>query len=170
MKNIILIGFMGAGKTTIGQEFAKKFEMEFLDTDEQIEKEQNCTIRELFSEKGEAYFRCLETELLGRLADCENTVVSVGGGLPIQEENHVLLRELGTSVYLKAARKTLVDRLQGDTSRPLLQGGELEHKITDLMQKRETIYERVADKIIVTDQKSPEQIISELAQWMVSKE
>lgn len=162
MKNIILIGFMGAGKTTIGQRLAKRLQMDFLDTDQQIEKEQHCTINQIFRDKGEAQFRQMETKLLSQLLGCENTVISVGGGLPVQTENHDLLKKLGISVYLKASKETLIERLKGSTSRPLLQGGELEHKITDLMEKRESIYEKVADSIIRTDQKSPQQLVCEL--------
>lgn len=162
MKNIILIGFMGAGKTTIGQKLARRLQMDFVDTDQQIEKEQHCTVSKIFRDKGEVQFRRMETELLSRLLDCENTVISVGGGLPVQTENHEYLKKLGITVYLKAAKETLIERLKGGTGRPLLQGGELEHKITDLMKKRESIYESVADTILKTDQKTPGQIVDEL--------
>lgn len=162
MKNIILIGFMGAGKTTIGQKLARRLAMDFVDTDQQIEKEQHCTIGKIFRDKGEVQFRRMETELLSRLSGCEHTVISVGGGLPVRTENHEYLKNIGKTVYLKAEKETLVERLKGGAGRPLLQGGELEHKITELMQKRESIYERVADTVLKTDQKSPGQIVDEL--------
>lgn len=160
MKNIILIGFMGAGKTTVGRRLAAKLKLPFVDTDEQIEKEQGRSIREIFEKEGEAFFRDLETEQLrklGRKDLCQ--VISVGGGLPVQIQNHELLKELGTTVYLKADKTTLVTRLSGDTGRPLLQGGSLEEKIEQLMQERASVYEQVANFIIETDSKSLQETV-----------
>ena len=152
MENIILIGFMGAGKTTLGRRLAKQLGVAFVDTDARIEQEQGRRISDIFAREGEAFFRGLETELLGRLLGQEKMrVISVGGGLPVQEQNHELLRKLGKTVYLKAEKETLLGRLTGDTERPLLQGGDLERKITQLMAAREDIYERVADVTLPTD-------------------
>ena len=101
MKNIVLMGFMGAGKTTIGKKLAKALECEFIDTDEWIEKEQGRKISDIFAEDGEVAFRDMEKDLLKRLQNSEDRfVLSIGGGMPVREENRALLRNLGTVVYL----------------------------------------------------------------------
>lgn len=153
MNNIILIGFMGSGKTSFGKWLMKNRGMNFVDTDEYIEKLEGRTINEIFRDSGETYFRELETETVKKLIACkyDNTVFSVGGGLPVKEVNGRLLHELGTVVYLKAGVDTLCKRLSGDKKRPLLAGGDLRKKITDLMSVRADIYEAVADIAVETD-------------------
>lgn len=153
MKNVILIGFMGSGKSTIGRKLSDKYGLKHIDTDWYIEKEQNKKISDIFSEKGEEYFRNLETECIKTLIDKykDNAVVSVGGGLPVKEANRELLHTLGTVVYLKADVSTLEARLSGDKKRPLLKGGDLHEKIVSLMEKRQAIYEQTADFIVETD-------------------
>lgn len=164
MTNMILIGFMGAGKTTVGLQLSKKLNLPFLDTDQRIEEEQKRAISDIFANEGEAYFRSLETKQLEKLIqEINGSVISVGGGLPVQKVNHDLLKKLGTTVYLKAKKDTLIQRLQGDTSRPLLQGGELEERIENLMNAREAIYEQVADVVVETDEKTLENVIAELS-------
>lgn len=164
MNNIILIGFMGAGKTTLGSLLAQRLGVRFLDTDQYIEAQQKRTISSMFEQEGEAYFRRLETELLQTLADSgQPAVISVGGGLPVQRVNHALLRRLGTAVYLKAEEGTLVERLQNSKNRPLLQGDSLEERIAKLMAERESVYEEIADYIIHTDNKTLAEVLEEAA-------
>ena len=162
MKHIILIGFMGAGKTTLGKALAQECGLPFVDTDERIVQQQNREINDIFQKEGESFFRQLETQQLRTLVQEARSVVSVGGGLPVQPQNQPLLRELGETIYLKASKETLLERLQGSENRPLLKGGELKQKIETLMAERESIYERTADRIVVTDQKTPEEVIEEL--------
>ncbi len=150
--NIILIGFMGSGKTTFGRWIAKSHSMKFLDTDEYIENKYNKLIKDIFSESGEAAFRDMETQAVRELADsCDNCVISVGGGLPVRDINRKLLKELGIVVYLEAEVDELVKRLSKDTSRPLLAGGNLREKIESLMAAREALYKDAADVIVKTD-------------------
>lgn len=149
--NIILIGFMGCGKTTFGKWIAKNKRMKFVDTDEIIEKNEQCTINEIFKNRGEEVFRNMETEVIRKLLDtAENSVISAGGGLPVKQINRGLLKELGTVVYLRTPKEELVKRLLNDTSRPLLKGGNIEQKIDTLMGLRKDIYEETADIIIDT--------------------
>ena len=110
-------------------------------------------ISDIFSNKGEEYFRNLETECIKKLIDRykDNIVVSVGGGLPVKDVNRKLLHTLGTVVYLKAEVSTLENRLSGDNKRPLLKGGDLHGKIISLMEKRQAIYEQTSDLIVKTD-------------------
>lgn len=163
MNRIVLMGFMGAGKTTIGKELAKSLGCQFLDTDEMIEKEQNRKISELFETDGEQAFRDMETELLKRLSKSrELFVLSIGGGMPVREENRELLRQIGTVIYLKTSKEEIIRRVSGDKNRPLLQGGSLEEKVTSLMNAREQIYIETAHQEFLTDGKSPLQIVLEL--------
>ena len=163
MKNIILMGFMGAGKTTIGKKLSKALNWEFIDTDAYIEEEQGRKISDIFAEDGEMAFRDMETDLLKRLQNGENQfVLSIGGGMPVREENRALLRNLGMVVYLKTSKEEIIRRVSGDKNRPLLQGGDLEEKVTNLMNVRECIYIETAHVEIVTDGKTPEQVVKEI--------
>lgn len=151
MNNIILIGFMGSGKTTFGKWIARNKNMAFCDTDEYIVKREQTSINDIFAKKGEQYFRNLETEVIKELTgSLTNTVISVGGGLPLKEENRVLLRELGTVVYLRTSQEELVRRLEHDTTRPLLAGGNVKEKIAALMEARQEYYLSAADVIADT--------------------
>lgn len=163
MDNIILIGFMGSGKTSVGKELAKVFSYQFFDSDELIEKKAGRTVKEIFAKSGEAYFRKLETELIISFTDkISNTVLSVGGGLPIQPGNTELLRDLGTVIYLKTSRSTIKNRLQGDSSRPLLLGPEGESRLEQLYSLREPIYKSASHLIITTDDKSIDEIVQNI--------
>ena len=165
--NIILIGFMGCGKTTFGRWIEQNHARKLIDTDNIIVLEQHKTVNEIFAEHGETYFRDLETECIRKLiADgIHDTVISVGGGLPIREENGELLGRLGTVVYLRAEVDTLVRRLSHDKTRPLLAGGNVEEKIKDLMGKRAGIYEKCADLIIDTDDTSFEKMYERIVRY-----
>ena len=164
MKRIVLMGFMGAGKATIGKALAEKLSWDFIDTDAEIEKEQGRKISEIFETEGEQTFRDMETQLLKKLEKSEERfVLSIGGGMPVREENRELLRQIGTVVYLKATKEELVRRLSGDTSRPLLQGGALEEKVAALMAARESIYVETAHQEVVTDGKSVKELIEKIS-------
>ncbi len=165
MKNLILIGFMGAGKTTVGKLLAREKEMLFVDTDERIVSEQGREIPDLFSEKGEEDFRDLETDLLERmLEDTDQAVISVGGGMPVRERNRKLLRSLGLVVYLSATRQTILERVKNDGSRPMLSGGDLERKVEQLMREREALYRQTAHIDVRTDGRSVRQVLKIIGQ------
>ena len=163
MKNIVLMGFMGAGKTTVGKCLAKALNCEFIDTDEQIEKEQGRKITDIFAEDGEKTFRDMETDFLKRLQKREGQfVLSIGGGMPVREENRALLRNLGNVVYLKTSKEEIIRRVSGDRNRPLLQGDALEEKVTALMNAREEIYTETAHAAVLTDGNRPEELIKKI--------
>lgn len=173
MTNIILIGFMGCGKTTFGKWLADRQQMDFTDTDEFIEKLEKRSISDIFAQEGEEYFRDLETKVLrmflGGEKDIGNehrlyksTVISVGGGLPVREENRRLLHKLGKVIFLDASVDELVRRLQGDDTRPLLKGGELREKIGELMDRRIDIYDDTADIIVMTDGRTLNEVFDEI--------
>lgn len=163
MKNIVLMGFMGAGKTTVGKKLATALSCEFIDTDAYIEKEQGRKISDIFAKDGEQAFRDMETDFLKHLQHSEETfVLSIGGGMPVREENRTLLRNLGTVIYLKTSKEEIIRRVSGDKNRPLLQGGDLEEKVTFLMHGREHIYMETAHREVLTDGKNPEKLVKEI--------
>ena len=163
MQHIVLIGFMGAGKTTIGKKLARKADREFIDTDEMIETQTGEKISDIFAVNGEAYFRKLETGVLRQLIEKqENCVIAVGGGLPMQPDNHPLLKQMGTVVYLQAETDTLVQRLKNDKSRPKLQGGNLRERIEALMNEREATYRKISNVSVVTDHRRYGEIVQEI--------
>ena len=162
-RNIILIGYMGSGKSTVGRKAAKAVEYIFLDTDDLIEKEEGMTISKLFEEKGEPYFREKETETIKKLiAGSKGNIIATGGGLPMKAGNAELLKELGTVIYLKAETETLMKRLSGDTARPLLQNGDLREKIETMLAIRGPVYEACADLVLQTDDMSFYEIICQI--------
>ncbi len=146
MQNIILIGFMGCGKSTLGKKLAKKFNFEFLDSDKEIEKNENLTVSEIFEKYGERYFRDLEKNFLLSIQDKKNIVLSTGGGLPCFNENMNLLNTLGTTLYIKLHPIELTKRiLDSKTVRPLAKDKSKEELYTfvyELLQKREVFYSK----------------------------
>ena len=168
-KSIVLTGFMGAGKTSLGKAVSKILQVPFLDTDEMIVRSEQMTVQEIFDRKGEAYFRALETETVRSLGQREDRfVLSVGGGLVMRAENRILLHEAGLVVYLKVGTKTLVERLSQDTKRPLLHQGEgtLEEKISRILEEREPCYLDAADVVYVNDGKSFRTAAGEIAAFV----
>lgn len=161
--NCILIGYMGCGKSTVGRKLAEALNYEFIDTDAWIEKWQGMTISEIFKFKGESYFRDLETEVLRKLLE-ENGdyIISVGGGLPLREENRKLMQKLGQVIYLKAAPETIYNRIKGDVTRPLLQTENPRAKIIEMLNDREEKYMAAASKVIVVDEKEVSEIVGEI--------
>ena len=159
--NIILIGYMGCGKTTVGESLARSLSYHFRDSDQLLEQKANDTINHIFAAQGEEYFRNLETELLTELLPVlKQTVLSTGGGLPLREQNRKLLKEIGYVVYLKASKETTLQRLVGDRTRPLLQGEDMEQKIENMISYRTPIKTQAADQTVITDDKSIEEIVT----------
>ena len=159
--NILLTGFMGAGKTTVGKKLAKRLGYLFVDTDREIEKEQGCSIAEIFKYGGEECFRDLETDILQKLQTKQNLVIATGGGMVLRNENRSLMQSLGTRVYLKVELQELMRRLKKDKKRPLLQKLKPEEHILEMLQQRKSIYEE-AECIIDTTDLSPHQMVTEI--------
>lgn len=164
MKNIILIGFMGCGKTSVGKRLATTIGSDFLDTDELIEKAQKRSIREIFDTDGEAAFRTMETDCLKELLKNKENgfVLSVGGGLPIREENRMLLKQLGDVILLQASPDVIYQRVKNDRTRPLLQDKNPRGRILDLMSARKKYYEDAADHMVLVDGKTFDEIIEDI--------
>lgn len=162
-KNIILIGFMGSGKTSTGLKLSYRLQTPVEDTDKLIEQREGRNISEIFATEGEEYFRGLETTLLKEISERNYVrIISVGGGTPVRQENRALLKRCGTVVYLRIRPETVYERLKGDTTRPLLQCENPLEKIRTLLEARKDAYEECADIIIDVDGHSTEQILEEL--------
>ena len=171
MGNVILIGFMGSGKTTVGLRLSYRLRRPVIDTDKEIEREEQRTISDIFAADGEAYFRDKETACLRKLIGSANhQIISVGGGLPIREENRALLHELGQVFYLRAKGETIYERVKDDTTRPLLRGGDPLAKIQALLNERDPYYQAAADVVISVDGKSFEQILNEIEEHVNERE
>ncbi|MDE6406479.1 MAG: shikimate kinase [Lachnospiraceae bacterium] len=163
MRNVILIGFMGCGKSTVGLRLSYRLRRTIIDTDKEIEKEEQRTISDIFATDGEAYFRDRETACLRKLTGiATNQIISVGGGLPVREENRALLHELGQVFYLRAKGGTIYERLKDDTTRPLLQVADPLAKIETLLEERDPYYKAAADVVITVDGKSFSEILDEI--------
>lgn len=150
-ENIVLVGYMGAGKTTVGKALAKRTGKRFVDTDALIVSQMDLSINDIFEKYGEAYFRDLETKLLDNLIKSDvGCIVSCGGGLPMREENRPYLKRLGKVVYLKVSETDIMKRLKGDTTRPLLKGprDEVKERIHNMLEMRDPVYTEVADVVI----------------------
>ena len=150
---------MGSGKTSVGLKLSYRLRMPVEDTDKLIERREGCSVRDIFQNKGEEYFRQLETELLKELTESKSVkIYSVGGGTPVRPENRELLRKLGMVVYLRLQPETVYERLKDDTARPLLQCEDPLERIKELMQDRKAAYEESADMILDVDVMTLEQI------------
>lgn len=161
--NIILIGFMGAGKSSVGTYLANALSMKFVDTDNEIEKRCQMTISEMFKSKGEEVFRLMETNLLSEYQETLNqTVLSTGGGMPLRKENARLLREVGFVIFLKTSKEVTYQRLKSDTTRPLLQCENPLGAIEQMLKIRVPIYEACADMVLETKDKSIDKIVQEI--------
>lgn len=162
-KNIILIGFMGCGKTTIGRALSEVTGYELIDVDSYIENAQGCTVKDIFMDHGEEYFRNLETEAVRELGGVvSNSIISTGGGLPMRIENVEGLDRLGNVIYLKTTPGEVYRRLKGDTTRPLLRGDDAQARISELMSKRVMKYAGAADFTVDTTGKSVENIVADI--------
>lgn len=171
MGNVILIGYMGCGKSSVGVKLSYRLKQPFLDTDKMIENRAGKMISEIFDEEGEAYFRNLETETITELLNQKHWyIISTGGGLPMRSENREVLKKLGKVIYLRTKPETIYNRLKGDTTRPLLRGDDPLGKITEMISQRGPVYEEAADEIIDVDKLSFEQILSKISQMVSNKE
>ena len=151
---------MGAGKTTVGIELAKKLSYKLIDTDQSIENDQSRKIKDIFSEDGEPFFRNLETLKLKELINEENAIISTGGGIILKDENRSILNDLFT-IYLKADFENIFNRIKQDTSRPLLLTDDPYNTAKDIFKSRQSVYESF--KIHVrTDNKTPQQVVEEI--------
>ncbi|MCT7954254.1 shikimate kinase [Laspinema palackyanum] len=155
--NLYLIGMMGSGKTTIAQILAPQLEYRYFDTDRLIEQVAGQSIPEIFAESGEAAFRELETKVLSELCAYTRLVVATGGGIILNRQNWSYLQH-GVVVWLDVPVEQLYQRLEGDTTRPLLRDPDPMGKLRSLLDQRQSLYSQADVRVIVGPEDTPEQI------------
>ena len=163
-KNILLIGFMGAGKSTVSAKLSELLAMEIMEMDAYIQKKEGMSIKDIFATNGEEYFRNCESNTLIELREKKHMVVSCGGGVPLREKNVELMKNSGYVVWLTATPEAIYERVKDSTERPLLNGNMNVPFIQNLMESRREKYERAADIVIDTTGKEIESICEELLQ------
>lgn len=147
MRNVVLFGFMGTGKTAAGKELARRLRMKFVDMDSVIEEKEACTISEIFAEKGEKRFRELEAETANALSRREGLVIATGGGVVLNEANVDALQSSGTGICLTASPEVIYQRVKSESHRPLLDIDDPLERIKSLLRYRAPFYARVRYKI-----------------------
>ena len=164
MKNIVLIGMSGTGKTTVGMELSRVLKREFFDTDYIIEKEKKLSIEDIFSRYGESYFRNLERTTIDKLSKYDDVIISTGGGIVLDDNNITDLKEKGILVLLESSVDNIVNNLMNSqVKRPLLGSGEdIFAKVNSMYNYRNDLYIAASDFIVLVDNKSIEEIIYEI--------
>lgn len=163
--NILLIGFMGCGKSTVSSFLCKMLSMDSVEMDAVIQERMGMTINEIFANYGEEYFRNLETNLLIELSQKNQKVISCGGGAALREINVKHMRNNGRVVLLTARPETILERVKDNDDRPLLRGNKNVEFIGNMMEQRRAKYEAAADIVVSTDDKT----VLEICQEMISK-
>ena len=154
MQNIVLVGFMGTGKTTVGKLVAEQTGMPLLDMDAMIVERAGKSINDIFADDGEPHFRALERELARELSRTEGNIISTGGGIVLNPDNIADFEKNGLVVCLLADAETVLDRVRHDTARPLL-AGDKEKKIIELLESRKPLYESISHCIDTSGRPSP---------------
>lgn len=164
MKNIVLIGFMGSGKTTIGKKLSEKYNLEFVDMDDEIEKDINMSVSDIFRLYGEKYFRKKEVELLDKLLHKENIIISTGGGIIESKEAIDMLSKQKNVIWLNANEDTIINRVISELDkRPKLsRESNLKLTIQNLLDNRYSKYEKIANINIDVNNKNIDEVVSEI--------
>jgi len=159
---VFLIGPMGAGKTTIGRLLAQQLKLDFADTDREIEDRTGADIPWIFDVEGEEGFRNREIQVVDEMTELPNILLATGGGVVLKNENRRVLAARGYVIYLYASIEEQVKRTARDTRRPLLQDGDSETILRELMAERDPLYREIADYVIDTDGCSPKSVAQKL--------
>ncbi len=170
-KHIILIGFMGTGKTIVGIELAKHLAINYIDTDKEIEWKEGTSINEIFSTKGEEYFRRLETVVFSSVINSNSpSVISTGGGIVLSKKNRIAMCD-SLVILLQASPEEIYARIKEDTDRPLLKNEiNLLSQITNLLNQRQKLYKEASNYTIETGGKQISEIVAEIVKCINFKE
>lgn len=160
-KNIVLVGLSGSGKSTLGNILSSLSGYALVDTDAIIVKLQNRSINNIFETNGEEFFRILETQVSKEISAFDKQIISTGGGIVLKEKNLEYLKQNGVVFYLKTSVNTLLKRLEGDNTRPLLKTDDVKKKLENMLEIRGKLYEK-ADVTIETDKLTPEETAKEI--------
>lgn len=163
-QNLVLVGFMGTGKSTIGRQVARKLGFQFLDMDHVIVEREGAPVAQLFAERGEQAFRDLESAALRSLGHLNRVVVSTGGGAVVREENRTVLRELGFVVGLTASEEVIYERVSRNQKRPLLQTEDPRATIRALLAARAGAYRAAAQVEVDTSALTPAQVVERIVE------
>jgi shikimate kinase len=166
VRNIFLIGPMGAGKSTIGRTLAKELKLEFFDSDEVIEERSGADISWIFDVEGEDGFRKREQKVIEELTQKTNIVLATGGGVIMTPENRNNLAARGTVIYLKTSLQQQFERTKRDTKRPLLRTDDLESRLESLREEREPFYEELADISFETDKLTVKAVANNIIKYI----
>lgn len=158
-QNVILVGLMAVGKSTVGRLLAQQLGYAFHDTDHVIEERAGADVAWIFDVEGEAGFRDRETQVLDELTRLDAVVIATGGGAVLRDCNRRMLAARGCVVHLDSPLDRLLERTQKDRKRPLLQNGNPEETLGRLQREREPLYQEVADYRFVTDRQSPKTLV-----------
>jgi shikimate kinase len=161
-KNIVIVGSMGSGKTSIGKMLAKNNNLSFLDTDHEIIRSCGYSIPDIFKEFGEEHFRGLETEQLRKMNAIENHVISTGGGIVLRNDNEKLMKDLGIIIFLDININSQIDRVKNRKNRPLLNNKNLKDNLLSLKKIRDPMYKNISNYIIDVSGKERDQVINEI--------
>ncbi|OLS02353.1 shikimate kinase [Tissierella creatinophila] len=160
--SIVLIGFMGTGKSTVAKVLSKQLNLELIDTDKSIEKKTGLTISEIFEKYGEKGFRDIETDIIKDLKDKKEKIISCGGGVCLRDENIKNLKTNHRVILLEASARVILERIKDDDTRPILKDKTDIESVEMIMKRRKASYQKCADLIIDTDEKSVEKIVDEI--------
>ncbi|MCZ6892789.1 MAG: shikimate kinase AroK [Gammaproteobacteria bacterium] len=161
---IFLVGPMGAGKTTIGNQLARSLNLDFIDLDQELERRTGASVSLIFDIEGESGFREREKKLIDELTQRDRTVLATGGGAVLAADNRQRLSRRGFVVYLKTPLETLVERTRYDTSRPLLHSGDPAATLGEILQVREPLYAEVADLVVDSGKLSVKQVLKMISE------
>jgi len=168
-KNIVLFGFMGSGKSTLGRRLAKRLGYTFIDTDNAIEEVTGKTVEQIFHTDGEKRFRSEEKLLVRKLAGQSRLVIATGGGMVLEQENVEILKQNGVLIWLVADPEVILERVKNKKRRPLLNKGDLMENIIRLSQERESAYAAIAEFTIDTSKQSFDQMLLQIRVFLEEK-
>ncbi|MFH1092643.1 MAG: shikimate kinase [Candidatus Omnitrophota bacterium] len=168
MKNIALVGFMGTGKSTIAALLAKELQAEYIDLDGKIEEKEGMDIVDIFSQKGELYFRKVEKDIVAKISRDEDKIIACGGGVVLDEENVETIKKNGFMICLEATPEVILKRTKNYKHRPLLNVADPKSKIDELLKKRKPYYAK-ADYTLDTSGLSTHEVVAQILIWLEGK-
>ncbi len=161
-RNFFLVGLMGAGKTTVGRALARRMQLAFVDSDQEIEARTGVRIATIFELEGEAGFRLREEDVIAQLVERQGIVLATGGGAVLSSTTRERLRQHGTVIYLRASAEDLWHRTRHDRSRPLLQTDDPRARLQQLYEQRDPLYLQTAHIVIDTAHQSVQRLVAQL--------
>jgi shikimate kinase len=173
VRNLVLVGFMGSGKSSVGRELARRWQFRFFDTDAIIRNKYRRSIVDIFASLGEPLFRDEENKALQDLQNSRQAVIATGGGIVLQPRNHCLLHSLGVVIWLTASEEVIWERVSRNQNRPLLKTKDPRSTIRDLMSTRYPLYRSIADITVetsgLTHQEVADRVLVAIRTWSTTR-